>query len=67
MKYAKSSNQLCSATGDTSVLFCLMSKRCMAVGSGLPGIVLTRRVLDISNSMTAHVWSINDQVQFINS
>ena len=63
MKYAKSSNQLCSSTRDSSVLLCLMSKLCTAVASGLNGLVLDGPYFDISNSMAAHALMINIKVQ----
>ena len=62
MKYAKSSNQLCCSTENSSVLLLLMSKRCIALASGLAGPVFTGPVFDVSNSMTAHVRMINNKV-----
>ena len=54
IKYEKSSYQLCSATGDSSVLLGLMSKQCMAVASGPAGRVLAGAVFDLSKSTSAH-------------
>ena len=63
MKHAKCSNELCSATGDFSVLLCLMWKQYMSVASGLTGRVLAGPGFVISNSMSAHTRTINNNVQ----
>ena len=63
MKYAKGSNQLCSSTGDSSVLLCLMSKQCIIVACRPACLVLEAPVFDVSNSVTAQARMINNNIQ----
>ena len=63
MKYAKGSYQHCSSTGDFSVLFCMVSKLCRVVESGLAGPVLAVPVFQVSHTMIAEVLTINNNIQ----